>query len=121
MPGCNIFPLENTCTSVISTPASFLSCSGYIEELIGVIFLYQGSTVPLVVKWADTEKERLARRAQKAQSQPLNMVNADTPQQSLFGALPMGYMPPYNGYGYQVRFLEVATYSFILFARIKRG
>ncbi|WOG94785.1 hypothetical protein DCAR_0314082 [Daucus carota subsp. sativus] len=61
----------------------------------------EGSTVPLVVKWADTEKERLARRAQKAQSQPLNMVNADTPQQSLFGALPMGYMPPYNGYGYQ--------------------
>ncbi|KAL1816605.1 hypothetical protein ACET3Z_019179 [Daucus carota] len=62
----------------------------------------EGSTVPLVVKWADTEKERLARRAQKAQSQPLNMVNSDSPQhQSLFGAMPMGYMSPYNGYGYQ--------------------
>ncbi|XP_074358961.1 RNA-binding protein BRN1-like isoform X2 [Apium graveolens] len=62
----------------------------------------EGSTVPLVVKWADTEKERLARRAQKSQSQPLNMANADSPQHSsLFGALPMGYMPPYNGYGYQ--------------------
>ncbi|KAL8149002.1 hypothetical protein AgCh_006133 [Apium graveolens] len=62
----------------------------------------EGSTIPLVVKWADTEKERLARRAQKAQSQPLNMANADSPHhQSLFGALPMGYMSPYNGYGYQ--------------------
>lgn len=62
----------------------------------------EGSTLPLVVKWADTEKERLARRAQKAQSQPLNMANTDSPQhQSLFGALPMGYMSPYNGYGYQ--------------------
>ncbi|KAK1354248.1 hypothetical protein POM88_047504 [Heracleum sosnowskyi] len=54
----------------------------------------EGSAVPLVVKWADTEKERLARRAQKAQSQPLNMANADSPQHSsLFGALPMGYAP----------------------------
>ncbi|KAK1398939.1 RNA-binding protein-defense related 1 [Heracleum sosnowskyi] len=62
----------------------------------------EGSTIPLVVKWADTEKERLARRAQKAQSQSLNMANTDSPQhQSLFGALPMGYMSPYNGYGYQ--------------------
>ncbi|KAL5136586.1 RNA-binding protein BRN1 [Glycine soja] len=60
-----------------------------------------GSSVPLVVKWADTEKERLARRAQKAQSQVSNMPQADPQHPSLFGALPMGYVPPYNGYGYQ--------------------
>lgn len=64
----------------------------------------EGSSLPLVVKWADTEKERQARRAQKAQSQPPNTPNTDSGQQpSLFGAMPMGYMPPssYNGYGYQ--------------------
>ncbi|KAK6164772.1 hypothetical protein DH2020_001636 [Rehmannia glutinosa] len=62
----------------------------------------EGSTVPLVVKWADTEKERQARRAQKALSLSPNMPNTDSRQHaSLFGALPMGYIPPYNGYGYQ--------------------
>ncbi|XP_047265247.1 RNA-binding protein BRN1 isoform X3 [Capsicum annuum] len=59
----------------------------------------EGATVPLVVKWADTEKERQARRAQKALSQASNASDSRHP--SLFGALPMGYMPPYNGYGYQ--------------------
>ncbi|KAK8711549.1 hypothetical protein V6N13_146830 [Hibiscus sabdariffa] len=62
---------------------------------------FEGSSVPLVVKWADTEKERQARRAQKAQFEALNKPNADSQHPSLFGALPMGYVPPYNGYGYQ--------------------
>ncbi|XP_068660661.1 RNA-binding protein BRN1-like isoform X1 [Aristolochia californica] len=62
----------------------------------------EGSSVPLVVKWADTEKERQARRAQKAQSQSSTTANNDSTQQpSLFGALPLGYIPPYNGFGYQ--------------------
>ena len=59
--------------------------------------------MPLVVKWADTEKERQARKAQKAQLQPPNMPNGGPmPHSSAFGALPMGYMPQYNGFGYQV-------------------
>ena len=59
--------------------------------------------MPLVVKWADTEKERQARRAQKAQSPSSNVTRPNSIQPpSLFGALPMGYMPPYNVYGYQV-------------------
>ncbi|KAK8588264.1 hypothetical protein V6N12_022717 [Hibiscus sabdariffa] len=61
----------------------------------------EGSSVPLVVKWADTEKERQARRAQKAQFESLIKPNADSQHPSLFGTLPMGYVPPYNGYGYQ--------------------
>ncbi|KAF3785951.1 RNA-binding protein [Nymphaea thermarum] len=62
----------------------------------------EGSTVPLVVKWADTEKERQARRAQKSQSQSPNMQVSDSAHQaSIFGAMPMGYMPSYNGYSYQ--------------------
>ncbi|XP_059438708.1 RNA-binding protein BRN1 isoform X2 [Corylus avellana] len=61
----------------------------------------EGSSVPLVVKWADTEKERQARRAQKAQSQASNVSSIDSQHPSLFGALPMGYVPQYNGYGYQ--------------------
>ncbi|PIA44577.1 hypothetical protein AQUCO_01700284v1 [Aquilegia coerulea] len=71
-------------------------------EAINGKYKIEGSSVPLVVKWADTEKERQARRAQKAQSQASNVPNTDSAQQpSLFGALPMGYIPPYNGFGYQ--------------------
>ncbi|KAL6952430.1 hypothetical protein U1Q18_041421 [Sarracenia purpurea var. burkii] len=68
-----------------------------------------GSTIPLVVKWADTEKQRQARRTQKAQSQGSNVPNASPAQHpSLFGSLPMGYIHPYNGYGYQA--LSSASY-----------
>ncbi|GMP99939.1 hypothetical protein CsSME_00047221 [Camellia sinensis var. sinensis] len=72
------------------------------NNLLHSVYSMRGSSIPLVVKWADTEKERQARRAQKALSQSSNVPNADTAQHpSLFGSLPMGYMPPYNGYGYQ--------------------
>ncbi|KAI0530784.1 hypothetical protein KFK09_000332 [Dendrobium nobile] len=62
----------------------------------------EDSTVPLVVKWADTEKERKARKAQKAQCQASSVPHMNSLQQSsLFGALPMGYISPYNGFSYQ--------------------
>jgi CUG-BP- and ETR3-like factor len=69
-----------------------------------IVFFFQGSPSALVVKWADTEKERQARKVQKAQS-----VSPPIPgqQPSIFGAVPMGYVtgpPPYNGYPYQVTF-----------------
>ncbi|XP_015891606.3 RNA-binding protein BRN1 isoform X1 [Ziziphus jujuba] len=70
-------------------------------EAINGKYKMEGSSVPLVVKWADTEKERQARKALKAQSQASNAPNNDSQHPSLFGALPMGYVPQYNGYGYQ--------------------
>ncbi|XP_010240822.1 PREDICTED: RNA-binding protein BRN1-like [Nelumbo nucifera] len=71
-------------------------------ETINGKYRMEGSSVPLVVKWADTEKERQARRAQKVQSQASNVANTDSTQQhSFFGAVPVGYIPPYNGFGYQ--------------------
>lgn len=77
--------------------------------------LVQGSSVPLVVKWADTEKERQARRAQKAQSQVSRIPHANSMQQpSIFGALPMGYIPSYNGYGYQVSFVASFRLNYVL-------
>ncbi|XP_010430712.1 PREDICTED: RNA-binding protein BRN1 isoform X1 [Camelina sativa] len=71
----------------------------------------EGSTVPLVVKWADTERERHTRRLQKAQSHIARLGNGDPTNPSLFGALPMGYVPPYNGYGYHQ---PPGTYGYIL-------
>ncbi|KAL1188397.1 RNA-binding protein BRN1 [Cardamine amara subsp. amara] len=71
----------------------------------------EGSTVPLVVKWADTERERHTRRLQKAQSHNARLANADPTNPSLFGALPMGYAPPYNGYGYHQ---APGTYGYML-------
>lgn len=61
----------------------------------------EGSSVPLVVKWADTEKERHARRAQKALFQASIPESGQHP--SPYEALPLGYIPPFNvnGYGYQ--------------------
>ncbi|XP_057780093.1 RNA-binding protein BRN1-like isoform X2 [Salvia miltiorrhiza] len=60
----------------------------------------EGSSIPLVVKWADTEKERQTRKVRKAllQASTLQIASA---QQSVYGALPMSYVPAYNGYGYQ--------------------
>ncbi|XP_006307466.2 RNA-binding protein BRN2 [Capsella rubella] len=67
--------------------------------------IMEGTNVPLIVKWADTERERQARRLQKVQS------HISSPQNpSMFGALPMSYVPPYNGYGYHVP----GTYGYML-------
>ncbi|XP_009122154.1 RNA-binding protein BRN1 [Brassica rapa] len=71
----------------------------------------EGSTVPLVVKWADTERERHTRKLQKAQSDMARLSNADPTNPSLFGALPMSYTPPYNGYGYHQ---APGTYGYML-------
>ncbi|CAN8295775.1 unnamed protein product [Cochlearia groenlandica] len=73
--------------------------------------IMEGSSVPLVVKWADTERERQARRLQKAQFSASRFPNSD-PQNhsSLFGSLPMSYVPPYNGYGYHAP----GTYGYML-------
>eukprot|EP00252_Welwitschia_mirabilis_P008586 TRINITY_DN2053_c0_g1_i4.p1 TRINITY_DN2053_c0_g1~~TRINITY_DN2053_c0_g1_i4.p1 ORF type:complete len:413 (+),score=86.86 TRINITY_DN2053_c0_g1_i4:257-1495(+) len=73
-----------------------------VEALHGK-YQMEGSSLPLVVKWADTEKERQARKAQKAQPHASHVPNTDPGQPPLFSAMPMGYMPPpsYNGFGYQ--------------------
>ncbi|KAL8167714.1 hypothetical protein V2J09_009213 [Rumex salicifolius] len=60
----------------------------------------EDSSVALVVKWADTERERLARKAQKAQLRS-SKLPSDPSQSPLYGAVQLGYLPPYNGYGYQ--------------------
>ncbi|KAK1279125.1 Flowering time control protein FCA [Acorus gramineus] len=79
-----------------------------LEALNGK-YKMEGSSVPLVIKWADTEKEREARKAQKTQSWGSNVPHTSPAHQpSLFGALPMGYLPPYNGFGYQP-----GTYGFM--------
>ncbi|AEE27573.1 RNA-binding protein BRN2 [Arabidopsis thaliana] len=69
--------------------------------------IMEGANVPLIVKWADTEKERQARRLLKVQS---HVSRLDPQNPSMFGALPMSYVPPYNGYGYHVP----GTYGYML-------
>lgn len=61
----------------------------------------EGSSIPLVVKWADTEKERQDRKVRKALLEASTLQTASRQHQSIYGALPMSYVPSYNGYGYQ--------------------
>lgn len=49
--------------------------------------LTQGSIVPLVIKWANTKKERQAYRAQKSQSHGSDVLSNVSEHPSLFGAL----------------------------------
>jgi len=70
------------------------------------MYVFQGSPSALVVKWADTEKERQARKVQKAQAGSPPIPGQ---QPSIFGAVPMGYVtgpPPYNVYPYQVTMIS---------------
>ncbi|KAL2624054.1 hypothetical protein R1flu_008299 [Riccia fluitans] len=63
----------------------------------------EGSTSALVVKWADTEKERQARKQQKAQASVTSRL-AGRQQPSLFGAMPIGYVAApasISGFAYQ--------------------
>ncbi|KAM7272462.1 hypothetical protein ACFE04_027125 [Oxalis oulophora] len=71
-------------------------------EVVNGKHKFEGSYIPLVVKWVDTEKERQARRALKEQSQASIMPNMESQHPSIFGAFPMRYVPQHNGYGYQV-------------------
>ncbi|XP_047939246.1 RNA-binding protein BRN1-like isoform X2 [Salvia hispanica] len=61
----------------------------------------EGSSIPLVVKWADTEKERQTRKVRKALLQASTLQIASGQHHAVYGALPMSYVPAYNGYGYQ--------------------
>ncbi|KAF0907402.1 hypothetical protein E2562_015892 [Oryza meyeriana var. granulata] len=67
-----------------------------IEALNGTRVLFNGSNATLVVKLADTGKEKEARKAQKAQVQPSKPLRVDlVPQLSIFGAPQMRFLPPY--------------------------
>uniref|UniRef100_A0A0E0LPF6 RRM domain-containing protein n=1 Tax=Oryza punctata TaxID=4537 RepID=A0A0E0LPF6_ORYPU len=75
-----------------------------IEALNGTRVVFNGSNATLVVKLADTEKEKQARKAQKAQAQPSKPLKLDLFPQllSIFGAPQMSYLPPYNVLDYKV-------------------
>lgn len=65
------------------------------------IYKMEGSTTPLVVKWADTEKEKQARKQQRSQIVPTVPVQ----QPAAYGLVPGSYgvAAPLNGYGYQAQ------------------
>ncbi|CAM8988252.1 unnamed protein product [Rhodiola kirilowii] len=58
----------------------------------------EGSTIPLVVKWADTEKERQARKAQKAQTFISGAQSPDSPASGTYGLMP--YRLPHSQAAY---------------------
>ncbi|XP_052161074.1 RNA-binding protein BRN1-like isoform X2 [Oryza glaberrima] len=74
-----------------------------IEAFNGTRVVFNGSSATLVVKLADTEKEKQARKAQKAQAQPYKPLRFDLFPQllSIFGAPQMSYLPPYNVFDYK--------------------
>eukprot|EP00250_Pteridium_aquilinum_P014629 c22104_g1_i1 orf=389-1705(+) len=61
----------------------------------------EGSTTPLVVKWADTEKEKQARKQQRSQVVP----TVPAAQPAPYGLIPGSYgvATPMNAYGYQAQ------------------
>ncbi|MCO5595546.1 hypothetical protein L7F22_049591 [Adiantum nelumboides] len=65
------------------------------------IYKMEGSTTPLVVKWADTEKDKQARKQQRFQVVP----TAPPQQAAAYGLVPGAYgvAAALNGYGYQAQ------------------
>ena len=64
-----------------------------------------------MVKWADTEKERQTRKVRKALLQASTLQIASGQHHAVYGALPMSYVPAYNGYGYQVCWIFIRKMS----------
>ncbi|EFJ23463.1 hypothetical protein SELMODRAFT_442777 [Selaginella moellendorffii] len=88
--------------------------AGAVEALNG-IYRMEGASSALVVKWADTEKERQARKMQKSQtlSPATNgALAAPLPQQpasASFGPLPLA-TPQFNGFAYQASTYGIVPY-----------